>query len=461
MKLILPVTILLLCNVLDVLAKGGGGGARAGGGSTGGRTGGSTGGRTGTGSTGRTGTENTGSVGSITSKGGSGTFNSPPPYRYSNTRTTYTNYPNAYTGGYSPASRSGYYGYYNPGLLYFGIMPPFLFLGYSHAYHRYNQNNGYYYAPQLTEQGSNTQNVVINGTAYTGKEEENYRISFNISTSNQFPVVDHAFFSSSDPTSHSADFAYRLQFTHVIEFNDLNNNGFYDANEPVLSTSSLQNLSWQNMQVSNITVPTNSSQFYLQTGTMANATYNNTNTNFRVKFVWRSSNLQLNQTAPIAMQPNSLQYDFSLEGFQPHGTVALVQLLSTQLDSPSIFDVNTTTPVAQAQSIKTNATYGLSLGNNTEGRLEYQNNVNLTDVTGLMLDPASLASAPDPDTWIWGTANRAHRLILVSLPQNNNSLGFSGFGYLDTDVMNALANSGANIRPTYLCLIFPFLYLLF
>ncbi|KAI9257658.1 hypothetical protein BY458DRAFT_518562 [Sporodiniella umbellata] len=471
MKFVLPVTLFLLCNTLGALAKGGGGGRGGGGGGGGSRGGGnsgsgsSNGGRgsgTGGSSGGSTGGRpiSGGTPGSVSNKGGSGSFNSPPPYHYSNTRTTYTNYPGGYGGGYSPASRSGYYGFYNPGLLYFGIVPPFLFLGYNHYYHRYNQNDGYYYAPQLTEQGGNTNNVVINGTAFTSKEDQNYRVSFNISTSNKFPVVDHAFFSSSDPASHSADFAYRLQFTHVVEFTDLNNNGFYDANEPVLSTSSLQDLAWQNMQVSNITVPTNSSQFYLQTGTLANAAYNGTNTTFSVRFIWRSSNLQLNNTAPINMQPNSLEYDVFIDGIQPKGTVALVQLLSTQLENPSVFDVNTTTPLDTALSIKTNATYGISIGNNTEGRLEYQNTVNLTDITGLMFDANSLASAPDPDVWVWGNANRTHRLVLISLPQKNNTFGFSGFGYLDTDVMNALASSGISLRPTYLSILIYLIYII-
>jgi hypothetical protein len=401
-----------------------------------------------------------GTPNSISNKGGSGTFNSPPPYRYSNTRSTYTNYPASYAGGYTPASRYGYYGYYNPGLLYFGIMPPFLFLGYNAAYHRYNHNNGYYYAPQLTEQGSNTQNVVINGTAFSSKNEENYRISFNISTNNQYPLVDHAFFSSSDPTSHSADFVYRLQFSHVVEFDDTNQNGFYDNSESILSISSLQNLQWQNMLVSNITVPNNSSQFYLQTSTFANATFNSSNTNFSIRLTWRSSNLQINNTAPITMQPNSLEYDVSLERFPASSRsttrIALVQLLSTQADNPIVFDVNTTTPQNVAEQIKTNATYGISIGNNTEGRLEYKNSVNLTDITGLLsLNAQSLATTPqyNTDDWIWGSlspANRNSKLILVTLPRqaNTSNLEFSGFGFLDTDVMNALASGGYWVRPS-------------
>ena len=374
---------------------------------------------------------------------------------------TYTHYPPAYTGGYSPVSRYGYYGFYNPGLLYFAIVPPFLFMGYHAAYHRYNQQNGYYYAPQLTEQGSNTPNVVINGTAFTGKNDENYHISFNISTNNQFPMVDHAFFATSDTSAPTADFTYRLQFSHIIEFDDLNQNGFYDSNEPILSSSSLQNLQWQPLMVSNITVPTNSSQFYLQTTTFANATYNSNNNNgtqFSVKITWRASNLQLNNTAPIVMQPNSLEYDFALSGFpanrsSPTARVAVAQLLSTHIDEPIVFDVNTTTPVDVAQQIKTNITYGISIGNNTEGRLEYQNTVNLTDATGLIssLNAQNLAGIPHYQTndWIWGpnspASNRTNKLVLVTVPTVNMS--FSGFGFLDTDVMNALASRADVVKP--------------
>ncbi|KAI8380411.1 hypothetical protein EDC96DRAFT_490911 [Choanephora cucurbitarum] len=468
--------ILTYCN-LTVLAKGGGGGGRGGGGGGGfsspgsgagsggsySRGGGYTG-RSGYGGTnsgrGVAGTGNTPS--SVSSKGGSGGFGGAPPPTYASTRNTYTNYAPAYGGGYTPTSRYGYTGYYNPVLPYFFIMPPFLFLGYHSAYHRYNQQTGYYYAPRLTEQGSSTQNVIINGTANSGKED-NYHYTFNISTNNQFPMADHAFFSTSDFSAPVADFVYRLQFSHLVEFDDANQNGFYDANEEILSVSSLRNLPWTSFQVSNITVPNNATQAYLQTGTSANVPYNGTGSNFSVRITYRSSNLQLNQTAPIVIQPNSLQYDFAVEGFpatiagtRPNARLAVAQVVSTAQDVPIVFDVNATTPVDVANQIKTNQTYGLSIGDYTEGRLEYQNSVNISDVTSAPgeLNAQNLAGIPSysENDWIWGSnssaANRNNKLLLITLPgYNNNGTGvntaFSGFGFLDTDVMSSMSSSGS------------------
>ncbi|KAK4510003.1 atp2, beta subunit of the F1 sector of mitochondrial F1F0 ATP synthase [Mucor velutinosus] len=493
MRLMLKTSIVLIYCTLSVLAKGGGGGRGGGGGSSsggsrggssGGSSGGSTGGR-GTGSTGSTGGRGVAGTGStpnsVSSKGGSGGFGGAPPSYYSSTRSSYTNYPPAYSGGYSPASRYGYTGFYNPALIYFAIMPPFLFYGYHSAYHRYNQNNGYYYAPQLTEQGSNTNNVIINGTANSGKDD-NYHISFNISTNNQYPMVDHAFFASSDHNARNADFVYRLQFSQVIEFEDANQNGFYDANEQIYSVTSLQNLAWQPFQVTNLTVPNNATQSYLQTGTAATAAYNNTagNTtgspNFTVRITYRTSNLQLNNTAPIIMQPNSLQYDFSLEGFpttvanaHPNARLGVAQLLSTHANEPVNFDVNMTTPLDVANQIKTNLTYGLSIGDYTEGRSEYQPTVNISDASGGVavawtngIDANTVAAAPaySTDDWIWGAesapSTRVNKLLLITMPGytasgNTTAVGsatmnttFSGFGFLDTDVMNALASSGGS-----------------
>lgn len=382
------------------------------------------------------------------------------------TLATYNNYPQSYSGGYSSTSRFGRTGMYYPGLMYFAIMPPFLFLGYHSAYHRYNQNTGYYYAPQLTEQGSNTQNVIINGTAYSGKED-NYRYAFNISTNNQYPLVDHAFYSSSDPNAHPADFTYRLQLSQIIEFEDVNQNGFYDANEPILSVTSLQNLNWQNFLVSNITVPNNNTQSYLQTSTFANVTYNNTsplnttgNPNFSVRINYRASNLQLNTTAPIIMQPNSLEYDFGVEGFpntvansRPNAKLAFAQVLSTEVNTPVVFDVNMTTPVDVANQIKTNITYGISIGDYTQGRLEFQPTVNISDVGTInswtKIDAVELAGTPAYSDWIYGAdvsgAKRANKLLFITVPGYGNSnetikASYSSFGFLDTDVMNALAN---------------------
>lgn len=347
-------------------------------------------------------------------------------------------------------------------------MPSFLFLGYYGAYHRYNRNDGYYYAPLITEQGSGTRHVMINGTTNSGKDD-NYRYTFDISTDNQFPIADHAFYASSDANANPADFAYRLQTSQIVEFEDTNQNGFYDPNEPILSVTSLQNLNWENFMVSNITVPNRTGEDYLQTGTVANVVYNNTapgggngNPNFNVRITYRASNLQLNNTAPIVMQPNSLQYDFAVENFprtvagsNANAKLAFAQVLSTFPQIPTVFDVNMTTPVDVANQIKTNLTYGISIGEYTQGRLEFQPTVNITDVgtvnTWTSMDANSLAGIPTytEDDWIWGSQNpasgRVNKLLFVTVPGYSNGTGlintsYSGFGFLDTDVMNALAN---------------------
>ncbi|KAI8971882.1 hypothetical protein BDF20DRAFT_915634 [Mycotypha africana] len=484
MKVISNIYVFLLICVISVLAKGGGGGRGGGGGGGGGRgagggsgSGGSRGGSSG-GSTGRTGSSTGSTPPSVSSKGGSGGFGGPPPPYYANTRTSYRNYAPVYSGGYSPVNRYGYYGFFNPALVYFTIMPPFLFLGYHTAYHRYNQNNGYYYAPQLTESGSNTQNVFINGTANSGKDE-NYHYTFHISTDNEYPMADHAFFSTSDLNAINADFVYRLQFTHLIEFEDANQNGFYDSNEQIFSLTSLQRLNWQPFQVSNITVPGNSTQTYLQTSTSATVNYNNTASNtdssnkqpFTVRITYRASNLQLNNTAPIVMQPNSLQYDFAIEGYptavalsRPNYKLAVGQVLSVLNDTPVNFDINmTNTPIEVANQIKTNNTYGISLGDYTQGRLEYQPTVNISNVAdGLTIHwatPTTITAdflaqqSNNTNNGIWiNNVSRKNNLLLISLPSsgsvtsntNNNqswNMTYSGFAFLDTDVMNALANN--------------------
>jgi hypothetical protein len=387
---------------------------------------------------------------------------------------SYTNYAPSYSGGYSSYNRYGYYGFYNPALLYFAVLPPFLFYGHYSLYHRYNPVNGYYYAPQLTYSGSNTSNVIINGTANSGNGD-NYHYSYNISSNNKYLMADHAFFATSDFSAYAADFAYRLQFSDLIEFDDTNQNGFYDANEPVYSVTSLQDLAWEPFQVSNLTASYNTSLSYFQVTTSANAVYNNTAanittpTNFKISVTYRASNVQINNTAPISIQPNSLQYDFALQGFpttiaSTHATarLGLVQLASTAIDEPIYFDVNTTTPATTASQIRTNETYGLSLGNYTEGRIEYEQKANITDATASGITAAwtsinaqTLATTPyydSTDDWIWGDTNattgRDNKLLVVTLPNYGANSTVSGFGFLDTDVMNAMASSACFLQVT-------------
>ncbi|KAI8374463.1 uncharacterized protein BYT42DRAFT_615624 [Radiomyces spectabilis] len=408
-------------------------------------------------------------------KGGYGSFGAPPPYSQANTRGSFTNYPQSYAGGYGPGSRAGWVGAYNPSLLYWAIVPSFFFLGYHHMYHRYNSNSGAYYAPQMTASGGNGE-VIINGTEYTSSED-NYHYTFNITTNNVLPIVDHAYYASSDPAAHPADFVYRLTFANIIEFDDANQNGFLDANEHILAITSLQNAQWSPMSLANKTVPSNSTLSYYETSASSSVTYNNTgattgNQTFNVQLTWRSTNLQINNTAPLTLQPNSLQYDFAVSGYpkSANSRIALTQVLTLKPDTGVWFDVNMTTPVDVANQIKTNETYGISVGGYSEGRLEYQPTVNITDATQVpstwtTLDPVQInqLSYNSPNDWIWGdvTADkRKAKLLFISMPYqsadntvNNSTQGskvnarISGFGFLNTDVLNAGAGGSSGGSP--------------
>lgn len=348
-------------------------------------------------------------------------------------------------------------------------------MGYYAGYHRYHSSDGAYYAPLITNQGSGSSNVLINGTAYPD-DNDNYHYTFNVSArSDQFATIDLAYFDSSDYNANPADFIYRLTMAHILEFDDTNNNGFYDANEKILSISSLQNVNWQPMTVNNRTVANNVSQTYLETTTFANVTYNNTasqnqsnaNTIFGISMTIRSANLQLNGTASIPLQPNSVQYDIQLQNFPAitPGTLgaanprtALAQVITTKPFTNIVMDVNSTTPLNIALQTKTNVTYGASVGNFSEGRLEYQPSVNITNMQGIststwtnLLDPAQVNRLNAPNDWAWGANNgvdnRQSTMLLVTL---NNNTQMSGLAFMDTDVISSAINSagGSSHYPT-------------
>ncbi|CAO3626165.1 unnamed protein product [Cunninghamella blakesleeana] len=478
---------LFLLFIIDALAKGGGGGGRGGGGGGGGGRGGgssgggSSGGSKGGGSSGGSSGGGRGAPpsgarpgGSVSSGGGRGNFPSKPSYTNSGSRQNFNNYRPTYAGPYAGGGY-GYVGHFNPALGYFFIIPSALYLGYYAGYHRYHHTDGAYYAPQITNQGSGSSNVLINGTAYPD-DNDNYHYTFNVTArSDQFATIDLAYFDSSDYNANPADFIYRLTMAHVLEFDDSNNNGFYDANERILSISSLQNINWQPMILNNRTVANNVSQTYLETTTFANVTYNNTagtnqpnaNTTFGITMTIRSTNLQLNGTASIPLQPNSIQYDIQLQNFPSItagtlGTVnprtALAQIVSTRPFTNVVMDVNTTTPLNIALQTKTNVTYGASVGNFSEGRLEYQPSVNITNMQGVststwtnLLDPSQVNRLNAPNDWAWGSANgvdnRQNTMLLVTL---NNNTQMSGLAFVDTDVISSAINDagGSITYPT-------------
>ncbi|KAI8332131.1 hypothetical protein BC941DRAFT_437598 [Chlamydoabsidia padenii] len=445
--------LLLLLFVINVVCKGGGGGGRGGGG----------GGRGGSGSSGSgRGSSPAGSRspgGGIAAGGGSGAFNgkSPPSYSSSTSRQTFTNYNPTNAAPYGSGRYSGYYGTYQPGFPYFFVFPSFMFIGYYGAYHRYN-NQGAYYAPQMSSQGSGSSNIMVNGTAYPS-DDDNYHYTINVIARNdQFPTIDMSYFASSDLATTPADFIYRLTLTHIVEYDDLNNNGFYDAQEPILATSSLQKLNWQPMILNNRTVSNNADQTYLETMTGANVTFNSTAGNtFGINLTLRFTNLQLNSTADIPLQPNSVQYDIQLANY-PSGArtavnprVSLAQVITTKPFTATVTDVNVTTPVDIARQIKTNVTYGVSVGNYSEGRLEYQTTVNITNLAGISTtlgDPDQVDRGNDPYLWGWGQGSRVNNMLLVTMNSGggnlSNSYKLSGLAFLDTDIINSAINNGGD-----------------
>ncbi|KAI7877527.1 hypothetical protein K492DRAFT_150451 [Lichtheimia hyalospora FSU 10163] len=446
-------------------ARGGGGGSSGGGGSRGGGAGSRGPGATTGGSSGAT-TPRSGSVSNAGSyqfpagsrgftKGGYGGYTSyaPPPAQFSNTRAGFTNYRPTYTGGYGAGgTRNGWVGAYNPAMVYWALTPAFFFGGYWWAYHRYNNHDGNYYAPELNIAGTGTSNVVLNGTEFTSNDD-NYYFTFNMTTGYTYPMADHGFFATSDSSANPADFAFRLTFGQIVEFEDTNQNGFYDDGERLLAVTSLANAPWQPLSVQNQSMPANNSQTYYEITTVArNMSRGGTpgGSPFDVYLTWRSSNLQINMTEGVPIQPNSLQYNLSLSGYpvntdNGNARLAIGQWLITSQDTPVVFDVNTTTPIDVARQIKTNETYGASIGAYSDARLEYEPTVNITPIAN---PPANISLDADGNTatWIWGdSSQRTNHLMLVSLPWDNatTSPRLSGFGFLDVNVMSSYASSAS------------------
>ncbi|KAI8138260.1 hypothetical protein BJV82DRAFT_631655 [Fennellomyces sp. T-0311] len=383
-------------------------------------------------------------------KGGYGGFSGghTPGSKYSSARTSHTNYRQTYNGGYTATSRSGWVGVYNPAIVYWTMMPAWAYAGYYYAYHRYNQDDGAYFAPELNASQGGGSVAILNGTENTS-DESNYYYQFNMTTAYGYPQADHGYYATSDPEAEPADFRFRLAFAHVIEFDDLNQNGFYDeSEESVVSSVPLSIASWSpfNVTLRQDTV-NNSLSYYQFSTTGANLRVNGQP--FSVDLTWRSTNVQINMTEGVPLQPNALQYNLTLVDYPlPRNGIrrlAIVQVWTAPFGKQSKFspDVNITTPIDIANQIKTNRTYGISIGEFNEGRLEYETSVNITHV----LDPPeSFANIPNDtnmNPWMWRNdfSERYHRLLYISLPLiNGTSPRLSGFSFLDINVLSAYAD---------------------
>ncbi|KAI9319138.1 hypothetical protein BX666DRAFT_1923455 [Dichotomocladium elegans] len=390
-------------------------------------------------------------------KGGYGSFSGPrPPFSYGMTRDTYRNYTSSYTGGYGTNyHQSGWVGYYNPSLLYWSITPAFFYLGFYSTYHRYNQNEGSYYAPEIYAYAQGANNAIVNASEYTSRQD-NYRYSFNMTTGYTYAMADHGFFASSDPEAHPANFQFRTTFSHIIEWNDANQNGFYDEGEMLLAATPLAGLSWQPLTVSKKGVETNATLTYYEIATsVRNLTRssggNGSTTPFSMYLTWRSSNLQINETQGVPIQPNSLWYNISLPGYPiptaSNTRLGLAQWITLPTGVTMLLDVNRTTPFDIAQQIKSNQTYGVSIGYYNEARLEYEPAVNITLVEQ---PPTNLTLIPDDNQceWIWGDNQWGAYLLLLSVPVSPLSTPqLTGFSFLDVNIMSAEASENEPQGP--------------
>jgi hypothetical protein len=318
------------------------------------------------------------------------------------------------------------------------------------TYGRYNAQSGAYYAPQLTSQNSGSADVMINGTAYTA-DDNNYHYTYGLLTSTGRPALDSAFYASSDNNASPADFAYRLTFWQLVEFTDANNNGVLDDGEAISSLVPLQG-GWSTIQISNKTSSANASLTYLEGQTTSVITTSN-NSTFNASLVFRVSNLQINNTFALTYEPNSAEYEFSIHGYQPvnqANKLALLQVLSNVPTLPTATDINSTTPADVITQIKTNETYGLSIGGYSEGRLEYSNQTNFVNVTfGNYSTQASQqvqGSLTPLDNWIWnGASPNGTSVLAVTLSAlNNGSATVAGFAFMDVDVLGVGATGAGN-----------------
>lgn len=292
---------------------------------------------------------------------------------------------------------------------------------------------------------------MMNGTAYTD-DNTNYHYTYAVTTSTGYPAIASGFYSTSDYSATPADFAYRLTFWQMVEFTDSNNNGVLDDGEQVAATIPLQG-SWSPIQIANKTSPTNSSLTYLEGQTTASISASNKT--FNATLIFRVANVEINNTFAITYVPNSAEYEFSTSGYSasnPANRLALLQILSSDPSILAATDINSTTPAADAAQIKTNQTYGVSVGPYSEGRLEYNNQLNLSNVTfGSYVGQASqlvLGNLTNLDKWMWtGKTINETSVLAVTLPLANNASTaqtIAGFAFMDVDVLNTEASSAGS-----------------
>ncbi|RUO96149.1 hypothetical protein BC936DRAFT_142530 [Jimgerdemannia flammicorona] len=355
-----------------------------------------------------------------------------------------------------------WYGYYNPALLYWYYVPYYSYPGYHTKYYRYNAQNGAYYAPQLDVIGNGSLSVLINTTEYTD-ETNNYHTTFDYSVTTGFPVIDSAYFSTSDREAQPADFYMRLTFWQFIEYNDTNNNNaFEDGVDTILYSVPLNQviIPWASLTFQNKTVETNRTyQEATTTATLATTLNQNNTRPFKVSLTFRATNIQINSTFVLPTVPNAAMFDLLVTGYNftsSSSRFAILTILSTTEDS--MMDINSTTPADVAQQIKTNITVGASIGQYSEGRVEWKSSVNVNNLTSpayVQNAQTLVANKPSPiQSWLvfnYTTPNLISVLAMtVPVDSLNVTIGtanISGFTFLDVDVLNNSSSAwrkGAN-----------------
>ncbi|RUP46509.1 hypothetical protein BC936DRAFT_146877 [Jimgerdemannia flammicorona] len=449
--------------ITGALAKGGGrsGGVRAGRSSDRGSHPSGSGGNPRFSSAGTASTSHIGSYGFTStsrdySHGGYGYRNYNTAPIYVDDRYYYTNYRPTYGGYWGYDTPYGWYGLYNPTSIYWYCIPYYYYPGYHTKYYRYNEQNGAFYAPEIDVVGSGSSSALLNMTEYTD-DINNYHTTFGYSITTGFPIIDCAYFSSSDPAATPADFYMRLTFWQIVEYNDTNNNSaFDDGVDTVLSSIPLNQTTvpWTTLNFLNKTAETN--RTYQEATTTATINQTNSHT-FNISLVFRSSNIQINATFALPITPHAAMFDLLVTGYNFTSNSSRLAILTVQSTMEySLMDINSTTPADGAQQIKSNLTVGASIGEYSEARLEWKSSINVNNLTSSAYTQSALTlvnSKPSPiQPWLVGNDTTPYFVSVFAMTVPKDSLNtvagtanISGFAYLDVDLLN---NSGGamNLR---------------
>ena len=336
-----------------------------------------------------------------------------------------------------------WYGNVKSSSIYWYIIPSAYYQGYTTKYYRYNDEFGAYYAPLLTISPNTTLVSMINATEYTDTKN-NYHTSFVIDPFTAgYPSIETIYYATSDQAVTRGDFSFVTLFWGLVEFLDANSNGqFDDGIDTIVNTIPLnQTISdWSAVTLYNSTVA-GTNHTFIEGATTARLVSGNSSSlgSFDVTITFRASNVQVNQTSSaMPLEPNSIVYDFSIEGFPfafDVSRLAVLTMLGTPYIEPALMDINTSNSASTIQQIMNDVSTGVSIGSFSQGRFEWISSVLTTNITGF-----------DVSGFIISTFYKTS-LLAMTVPRNsmNTSTGtanITGFVYLDADVLSAQASGG-------------------